>query len=45
LISQAANTYLRLLSDRRTLRVEWYIVILILAEIILLFLYEWLRTG
>jgi uncharacterized Rmd1/YagE family protein len=45
LISQAANTYLRLLSDRRTLRVEWYIVILILAEIILLFLYEWLSTG
>jgi uncharacterized Rmd1/YagE family protein len=44
LISHAASTYLGLLSDRRTLRVEWYIVILILVEI-LLFVYELLRTG
>jgi uncharacterized Rmd1/YagE family protein len=44
LISSAASTYLRLLNDRRTLRVEWYIVILILAEIVL-FLYEILRGG
>jgi len=44
LISRAASTYLGLLSDRRTLRVEWYIVILILVEI-LLFVYELLRTA
>lgn len=44
LISHAASTYLGLLSDRRTLRVEWYIVVLILVEI-LLFVYELLRTG
>jgi uncharacterized Rmd1/YagE family protein len=45
LISRAANTYLGLLSDRRTLRVEWYIVILILAEIVGMFLFDWLRAG
>ena len=45
LISRAASTYLGLLSDRRTLRVEWYIVILILAEIVGMVLYEWLRSG
>lgn len=39
LIQLAANTYLDLLNGHRTLRVEWYIVILILAEI-LLFVYE-----
>ena len=44
LISRAASTYLGLLSDRRTLRVEWYIVILIVVEI-LLFVYELLRTA
>jgi len=44
LISRAASTYLGLLSDRRTLRVEWYIVVLILVEI-LLFVYELLRTA
>jgi uncharacterized Rmd1/YagE family protein len=40
LIVIAANTYLDLLNGQRTLRVEWYIVILILAEIIVLILYE-----
>lgn len=39
LIQLAANNYLDLLSAQRTLRVEWYIVILILAEILLI-LYE-----
>lgn len=44
-VSQAAATYLDVLSDRRTLRVEWYIVLLIVIEI-LLFAYElfW-RSG
>lgn len=44
LIAQAAGTYLDLLTDRRTLRVEWYIVILILLEILILVLYELLRS-
>ncbi|MGD2063900.1 MAG: RMD1 family protein [Nitrospirota bacterium] len=44
LISRAASTYLGLLSDRRTLRVEWYIVILILVEIVL-FVYELFGAG
>jgi uncharacterized Rmd1/YagE family protein len=35
LISSTAETLLGLLQDRRTLRVEWYIVILILVEIVL----------
>ncbi len=35
LISQTAGTFLRLLQDKRTLRVEWYIVILIFVEIII----------
>ncbi|MGD2117572.1 MAG: RMD1 family protein [Chromatiales bacterium] len=39
LISSTAETLLGLLQDRRTLRVEWYIVILIVIEIILT-LYE-----
>jgi uncharacterized Rmd1/YagE family protein len=39
LISSAAETLLGLLQVRRTLRVEWYIVILILVEIVLT-LYE-----
>lgn len=40
LILIAARTYLDLRNNQRTLRVEWYIVILILAEIVLLILYE-----
>lgn len=39
LISRTAETLLELLQNRRSLRVEWYIVILIVAEI-LLTLYE-----
>lgn len=39
LISGTAETLLSLLQDRRTLRVEWYIVILIVIEIVLT-LYE-----
>jgi required for meiotic nuclear division protein 1 len=39
LISSTAETLLSLLQDRRTLRVEWYIVILIVIEIFLT-LYE-----
>jgi uncharacterized Rmd1/YagE family protein len=39
LLSNTAETLLGLLQDRRTLRVEWYIVILILIEI-MLSLYE-----
>ncbi len=42
LIQIAAQTYLDLINGQRTLRVEWYIVILILAEIVL-FLYELTR--
>ncbi|MCK7497852.1 MAG: RMD1 family protein [Comamonadaceae bacterium] len=42
LIQLAANNYLNLLNGQRTLRVEWYIVILILAEILLI-LYELAR--
>jgi len=40
LISRTAETLLGLLQENRTLRVEWYIVILIVIEI-LLTLYEW----
>lgn len=39
LISRTAETVLELLQNRRSLRVEWYIVILIVVEI-LLTLYE-----
>ncbi|MGX2041040.1 RMD1 family protein [Methylocaldum sp. MU1018] len=35
LISRTAETYLDLVNNRQTLRVEWYIVILIVLEIIL----------
>lgn len=35
LISQTAGTFLRLLQDKRTLRVEWYIVILIFVDIVI----------
>jgi uncharacterized Rmd1/YagE family protein len=33
LISRSAETYLDLVHNRQTLRVEWYIVVLILIEI------------
>ena len=39
LVSKTAETLLELLQNRRSLRVEWYIVILIVAEIILM-MYE-----
>lgn len=39
LIGGTAETLLGLIQDRRTLRVEWYIVILIVVEIVLT-LYE-----
>ena len=35
LISSTTNTFFHLLQARRTLRVEWYIVILIVVEIVL----------
>lgn len=35
LISRTSHTLLELLSNRRTLRVEWYIMILIVFEIFL----------
>jgi uncharacterized Rmd1/YagE family protein len=35
LLSRTAEVFLNLLYDRRTLRVEWYIVILILVEILI----------
>jgi len=44
LISRTAATSLDLLQDRRTLRVEWYIVILIVIELVLLILYETLMA-
>ncbi len=40
LISRTASTSLDLLQNRRTLRVEWYIVILIVVELVVLVLYE-----
>jgi uncharacterized Rmd1/YagE family protein len=36
LVSRTAETYLDLIHNRRSLRVEWYIVILILVEILLI---------
>jgi uncharacterized Rmd1/YagE family protein len=39
IVSRIAETYLELLQNRRSLRVEWYIVLLILVEI-LIYLYE-----
>lgn len=44
LISSAANTYLDIMRGRQTLRVEWYIVFLIMFEI-LLTLYEYGTRG
>jgi uncharacterized Rmd1/YagE family protein len=44
LVSRTAHTVLRLLQHRHTLRVEWYIVILILLEIMLT-LYEMFVRG
>jgi uncharacterized Rmd1/YagE family protein len=38
-VSRTAETYLDLIQQRRSLRVEWYIVLLILVEIVLI-LYE-----
>jgi uncharacterized Rmd1/YagE family protein len=35
LIARTAETYLDLVNHRQALRVEWYIVILIVAEIVL----------
>jgi len=35
LISRTAETYLDLLNNRQALRVEWYIVVLIVVEIVL----------
>jgi uncharacterized Rmd1/YagE family protein len=43
LIALTAETYLDLLHNRQTIRVEWYIVVLIVAEIILT-LYEMFLT-
>jgi uncharacterized Rmd1/YagE family protein len=35
LVSRTAETVLELIQNKRTLRVEWYIVVLILVEILL----------
>ena len=43
LVSKTAGTLLDLLQDRRTLRVEWYIVILIVVEILLTIYELWIR--
>ena len=43
LVSKTAGTLLDLLQDRRTLRVEWYIVILIVVEILLTIYEMWIR--
>lgn len=43
LIARTAQTVLDLLQDKRTLRVEWYIVILILVEIVII-VYQILAT-
>jgi uncharacterized Rmd1/YagE family protein len=40
LISRTAETALELLHNKRSLRVEWYIVILILVEIVLFLYFE-----
>lgn len=44
LISHTAETLLNLLTNKRTLHVEWYIVILIVIEIVLM-LYEYSPQG
>jgi len=44
LISRTAETVLGLLQNRRSLRLEWYVVILILIEIVLM-VYQLLMTG
>ncbi len=44
LVSRTAETVLELLQARRTLRVEWYIVLLIVVEIILTLYEMFLRT-
>jgi len=44
LVSGTAETYLELLHNRRSIRVEWYIVLLIAVEIVLS-LYELLRQS
>ena len=41
LVSRTAETLLDLLQNKRTLRVEWYIVILIVVEILLTFYELW----
>lgn len=42
LISNVAGTYLELLDTRKSLRVEWYIVILIVAEIVFFIVWEFM---
>ncbi len=45
LISQTATTSLGLLQERRSLRVEWYIVILTMIEIVLYLCDMFVRGG
>jgi uncharacterized Rmd1/YagE family protein len=42
--SRTVETYLDMLQHRQTLRVEWYIVTLILVEIVLVMLYPMLAA-
>lgn len=44
LVARTAQTYLDLLQNRQSLRVEWYIVVLILVEIFL-YIYDLLRAS
>jgi uncharacterized Rmd1/YagE family protein len=44
LISRTVSTLVELLQNKRALRVEWYIVILIVMELVLS-LYQWLFGG
>lgn len=41
LLSKTAQTLLNLLQSSRTLRVEWYIVLLIVLEVVIMLYYEW----
>jgi len=43
--SNTVETYLNLLQNRQTLRVEWYIVILIVVEIAIVLFELWLRRS
>ncbi|HEU5075695.1 MAG TPA: RMD1 family protein, partial [Polyangiaceae bacterium] len=41
LLSRTAQVLLDLLQTRRSLRVEWYVVVLIVVEVVLMLAFEW----